>query len=140
MLIVGPGKAGRVTTTASVQRARGSGAAFRLEDSAAVSESIKTAAIQVTQSLDALLMVQEVDPRERRRRAVARSRQALDLLDEVKVALIGGASPGEALARLEQVAATVREPTGEPGLDAVAEAIDLRVAVELAKRGRAVRR
>jgi hypothetical protein len=140
MLIVGPGKAGKVTTTGSVRRARGSGAAFCLEDSAAVSQSIKTAATQVTQSLDALLLVQEVDPRERRRRAVARSREALDLLDQVKVALLAGDSPGEALARLEQAAAALREPTGEPGLDAVVEAIDLRVAVELAKRGRAVRR
>lgn len=140
MLIVGAGKAGKVTTTSSVRRARGSGSAFRLEDSAAVAESIKTAATQVTQSLDALLMVQEADPRERRRRAVAKSREALDLLDEVKLALLAGDSPGEALARLEQAADGMRERTGEPGLDAVVEAIDLRVAVELAKRGRIVRR
>lgn len=139
-MIVGPGKTGRVTTTSSVRRARGSGAIFSLEDSAAVSESIKTAAVAVTQSLDGLLMVQEADPRERRRRAVARSRQALDLLEEVKLALIAGDSPGTALARLEQAAAGLREPTGEPGLDAVIEAIDLRVAVELAKRGRTVKR
>ncbi|ALK08784.1 flagellar assembly protein FliX [Blastochloris viridis] len=141
MLIVGPRKTGNVTTTNGARQARGgSAASFSLEDSAAVSESIKTSAVAVTQSLDALLMVQESDPRERRRRAVARSRQALDLLDEMKLALIAGESIGPALARLETAAAALREQTGEPGLDSVIDAIDLRVAVELAKRGRTVQR
>ncbi|NJO54208.1 MAG: flagellar assembly regulator FliX, partial [Bacteroidales bacterium] len=66
--------------------------------------------------------------------------RALDLLDDVKLALMAGESLGPVLARLEQAAATLRESTDEPELEAVIDAIDLRVAVELAKHGRTVRR
>ncbi|BBF91840.1 flagellar assembly protein FliX [Blastochloris tepida] len=140
MLIVGPGKAGNVTAAGRTRRARGAGTAFSLDDAADVAEPTRTTAAAPARALDGLLMVQEADPRERRRRAIARGRMALDLLDEVKLALMAGANLGPALARLEQAAATLRENSGEPGLEAVIDAIELRVAVELAKHGRSVGR
>ncbi|KAA5602762.1 flagellar assembly protein FliX [Blastochloris sulfoviridis] len=136
MLIVGPGKAGNVTATGRMRRAHGSGSAFSLDGSADVSEPTRTAAAAPARALDGLLMVQEADPRERRRRAIARGRTALDLLDEMKLALMAGGNLGPALARLEQAAGTLRESSGEPELEAVIDAIELRVAVELAKHRR----
>ena len=85
-------------------------------------------------TLDAILMLQEEDPRERKRRQAERGRDLLDGLDRLKAGLLSGSvSLGdvEALARRLD-----GEPTGDPGLDETLAAIELRVKVELAKLGR----
>ena len=81
----------------------------------------------------------ELKERERRRKAVERGRKSLDLLDELKLALMSGSDVGPALTRLEKTASALGETSGEPGLDGLIEAIDLRVAVELAKHRRGPR-
>ena len=85
-------------------------------------------------TLDAILMLQEEDPRDRKRRQAERGRDLLDGLDRLKAGLLSGSvSLGdvEALARRLD-----GEPTGDPGLDETLAAIELRVKVELAKLGR----
>jgi hypothetical protein len=86
-------------------------------------------------TLDAILMLQEEDPRERKRRQAERGRDLLDGLDRLKAGLLSGAVP---LAEIETLARRLEgETSGDPALDETLGAIELRVKVELAKLGRA---
>ena len=90
--------------------------------------------VGVVASIDALLMLQELDgPLGRRKRAVGRAGRLLDVLDEVKLAMLAdGPSPGH----LERLTAAVREQradTEDEGLEALLDQIETRAAVELAK-------
>jgi len=84
--------------------------------------------------VDALLALQAVGgPLEGRRRAVRRASQILDILDEVKLALLDG---DLSLAQLDRLRRTVNEErglTGDPKLEGVLDEIELRAAVEIAK-------
>jgi len=85
-------------------------------------------------SLDALLALQEVaGPLERRRKAVRRAGRILDVLDDIKIDLLGGALTPLALDRLMSAVREQREEAGDPGLDAVLNEIETRAAVEIAK-------
>src|SRR5471030_2667011 len=87
-------------------------------------------------TLDALMALQGVDdPLERKKRAVAKGRNALDVLDSLKVGLIDGSVDGSTLSRLKVAAEGLTEESGDSGLDTVLDEINLRVAVELAKAG-----
>lgn len=75
------------------------------------------------------------DLTQRKKRAVAKGRSALDALDLLKVGLLDGSVDRSTLARLKVVAEGLSEETGDAGLDQIMQEIDLRVAVELAKAG-----
>lgn len=84
--------------------------------------------------IEALIALQGIeDPTERRRRAVTRGRTALDALDELKLALLGGSLDAHVMNRLRVATAALKELTGDPALDAVLGEIELRAEVELAK-------
>jgi len=89
-------------------------------------------------ALDAILALQAVgDPLTAKRKAVRRGHDLLDELDAMKAdLLVGRVSPGRLDAMMGMVT-TLRERS-EPGLDALLDEIELRVAVELAKHGRYV--
>jgi hypothetical protein len=90
--------------------------------------------LRAISTLDALMALQGVDdPTERKKRAVAKGRNALDVLDKLKLGLIDGSVDGPTLARLKVAAEGLTEDSGDPGLDTVLSEINLRVAVELAK-------
>jgi hypothetical protein len=85
-------------------------------------------------SLDALLALQAVgDPLERRRRAVKRADRILDVLGEMKVALLDGALSPATLERLARAVREQREATDDPGLEGILNEIETRAAVEMAK-------
>ncbi len=93
-------------------------------------------------SLDALLALQETpSPLERRRRAIRRADGILDGLDGVKLALLGGGSPADALMKLRRAVSEARdaefggEAADDLGLSAVLNEVEVRAAVELAKAG-----
>ncbi len=87
-------------------------------------------------TVDALLALQGVeDFTARKKRTVAKGRNALDALDSLKVGLLDGSVDQSALARLKVAAEGLTEESGDAGLDDVMREIDLRVAVELAKAG-----
>jgi hypothetical protein len=91
--------------------------------------------------VDALLALQEMGgPLERKRRAVNRAGRLLDILDEVKLSLIGGEVTGNDLERLSRAIRDQRENTDDPGLEGVLNEIETRAAVELAKLESASRR
>jgi hypothetical protein len=92
--------------------------------------------LRAISTVDALLALQGVeDVGERRKRAVAKGRRALDMLDTLKIGFLDGSIDRSTLARLKVAGEGLTESTGDAGLDAVLGEIDLRVAVELAKAG-----
>ena len=92
--------------------------------------------MQTFGGIDALLALQGVeDPTERRRRAVTRGRKALDVLEEIRLALLDGTLSQNSLQKLKTAAGGLKDGSGDPRLDLVLEEIELRVEVELAKAG-----
>ena len=84
----------------------------------------------------ALIALQGVDdPKERKKRALVKGRNALDVLDTLKLGLLDGSVDQSTLARLKVASEGLTERSGDAGLDTVLGEIDLRVAVELAKAG-----
>jgi hypothetical protein len=85
--------------------------------------------------LDSLLALQGVeDAGERRKRFARKGKSALDLLDALKAELLAADLTRDTLLRLQGSLSELTEKSGTPGLDAVLGEIELRVAVELAKR------
>ena len=85
-------------------------------------------------SLDVLLALQEVGgPLERRRKAVRRAGRILDVLDEVKLALLDGGLPPASLERLIAAIREERSGTEDRRLEDLLDEIETRAAVEMAK-------
>ena len=85
-------------------------------------------------SIDALLALQAVGGSlERRRRALRRADKILDVLDEVKISLLEGEVPANALSNLVKAVQQTRDSTDDPGLESVLNEIETRAAVEIAK-------
>jgi hypothetical protein len=59
----------------------------------------------------------------------------LDLLEKLKLGLLGGTIDPATLGRLKSAAEGLTAGSGDPGLDNILAEIDLRIAVELAKAG-----
>jgi hypothetical protein len=96
--------------------------------------TVRTAGVSGVASVDALLALQEMGgPLERRRKAVNRADRILDVLDDVKIALIDGGVTPMAMDRLMRAVRAEREATDDPGLEGILNEIETRAAVELAK-------
>jgi len=128
------------TAVGSAAQARGSGRASGGFSLAQADGAAKAARTEPTQgltgvgSIDALIALQALgDPLERRRRAVGRAGQILDVLDEVKMALIDGGAPASALQRLTSAIREQRRDTEDPRLETLLDEIETRAAVEMAK-------
>jgi hypothetical protein len=132
MKVSGPSSA---TPSGASKGARpASSGGFSLGGAAPAVAATRTAATGPVASLEALIALQEVGgPLERRRRAMGRASRILDVLDEVKEALLGGELSPDALERLTRAVRDQRESTDDPGLEAVLDEIETRAAVEMAK-------
>jgi Class II flagellar assembly regulator len=116
----------------AARRATGSG--FAVTEETAPRSTGAAGGPRSVGGIDALIALQGVeDPLERRKRAVKRGRVALDALDELKMALLGGALTTAMLAKLQAAAAHLKLGSGQADLDAVLAEIELRVEVEIAK-------
>ncbi len=117
------------------------GSSFNLPGTSAVGSAAPVArAVGVTgvASLDALLALQEMGgPLERRRKAVGRAGRILDVLDDLKMAVIDGEVSGAHLDHLMRAVRDQRENTEDPRLEGLLDEIEMRAAVELAKLQRA---
>ena len=93
-----------------------------------------TTSASALSSLDALIALQQVEnPLERRRKAVRRASAILDVLDEVKLALLDGGATPASLDRLMQAIRQERGDADTPALQSLLDEIETRAAVELAK-------
>jgi hypothetical protein len=123
----GPGKA----------RPAAAGAGFSLPATAASagpSQATPAGGVSGVASVDALLALQNVGgPLERRRRAVGRAGRILDVLDEMKDALLGDSLGPHDMERLRRAVRDERLHTDDPNLEGVLDEIETRAAVELAK-------
>jgi hypothetical protein len=134
MRIYGPNAAALASAPKSARRA--ASGTFSVSEEEAPHTSGAASSLRSISTLDALLALQGIeDPTERKKRAVAKGRNALDVLDDLKVAVLDGSLDGSTLARLKVASEGLAEGSGDAGLDSVLGEIDLRVAVELAKAG-----
>lgn len=134
MRIDGNARIGNVTARPAGNRA-GQGAAFIVNEGQGGTTTRSAAPVAPATSLDALLALQAVeDPLQRRRRLVRRGRDLIDTLEALRQEVLFGKVSPARLDQLVGVLATARE-RGEPGLDGLIDDIELRVRVELAKRG-----
>ena len=134
MRIYGPnGTALAVTPTPARRTAGGT---FTVDEQESPRGSPAATSLRAISTVDALIALQGVeDPTERKKRAVAKGRTALDVLDSLKLGLLDGSVNQSTLARLKVASEGLTDTSGDAGLDAVLGEIDLRVAVELAKAG-----
>jgi len=136
MKINGPNGTGS-TGAPRTGRLGGSGSGFRLPDTGGAETASPTAGVGRTMGVmgvDALLALQDVGgPLEGRRRSVRRASRILDVLDEIKLALIDGRLTPVQLSRLKRAMQDERSLTGDPKLESVLDEIELRAAVEIAK-------
>ncbi len=91
-------------------------------------------------AVDALLALQETGAADDalhapRRKAVARAEEMLDILDDIKLALLMGRVPKSKLSRLLSVVERQLGGVADPGLREILDQIELRARVELAKFG-----
>jgi hypothetical protein len=118
-------------------RPAAAGGGFRLpgaEEASGVAPSGGAAGVTGVMGVEALLALQDVGgPLERKRRAVGRAGRILDVLDEVKLALLDGNLSLGQLDRLRRAVRDERALTDDPKLEEVLDAIELRAAVEIAK-------
>ncbi|MEQ8405636.1 MAG: flagellar assembly protein FliX [Oceanicaulis sp.] len=85
-------------------------------------------------SVDALLALQGAgDFREAKKQATERAFSLLDVLDDLKLALLDGALPRPTLVRLMETLKSRRDATDDPRLEAMLDEVEVRAAVELAK-------
>jgi class II flagellar assembly regulator FliX len=134
MRIYGSNGTALAATPTSARRTAGS--SFSVNEQEVPRNSTAAASLRSISTVDALIALQGVeDPTERKKRAVAKGRNALDVLDKLKLELLDGGVDQSILARLRVVSEGLTETSGDTGLDLVLSEIDLRVAVELAKAG-----
>lgn len=128
------------STGASRAKPAGGSSGFSLPSVNAASGAASTASVgglSGVGSVDALLALQAAEtvggPLERRKRAVRRADHILDILGEVRIALIDGDISPATLDRLSRAIREQRENTDDPRLEGVLNEIETRAAVELAK-------
>jgi len=122
------------TTSAAPRRA--SSSTFSLPQAEPDTAPSRASTLRSVAGIDALMALQGVeDPTERRRRSVTKGRQALDVLEELKLSVLGGKLDNALVLRLKTAAEGLKDSSGDRNLDAVIAEIELRVEVELAKMG-----
>lgn len=104
------------------------------EGAGAVDSVEASSAVGAIGALGGLLGAQEVDEREaRRRKAAKRGKLTLDVLSNLRDALLIGSLPYTVIRQLEQLVAQERSETTDPALMSILNEIEVRAAVELAK-------
>jgi hypothetical protein len=142
MKITGPNGTGSASGPRGTRPGASGGGGFRLPDVGETGSASPSSGVSRTagvMGVDALLALQDVGgPLERKRRAVRRAGRILDILDEVKLALLDGELSLGQLERLRRAIRDERGLTDDPKLEEVLDEIELRAAVEMAKLEQAV--
>jgi hypothetical protein len=136
MKVTGPSSAGSVGGARAARSATGQGV-FSVPTagaSGAVGSVSRAGAMSGVGGIEALLALQDVGgPLERRKRAVGRAGRILDVLDDIKLALIDGDLSPASLDRLVRAVREERQNTDDGRLEGLLDDIETRAAVEIAK-------
>jgi hypothetical protein len=134
MKISGTGGVSSPGTGAQPRSAAAPGFAVSTSSASGAAQTARAAATGGVGSVEALIALQEADgPLERRRRQVKRAGRLLDVLDELKLAMLAGEPSSLTLQRLARAVDEAREQTHDLRLDGVLDEVETRAAVELAK-------
>lgn len=135
MKINGPDRTSQ--TPGPAKGARSAAPGFSLGASAESADAAPTGqsgGVSGVGSVDALIALQEVEgPLERRRKAVRRAGRILDVLDEMRLALLDGRADPAAAQRLATAVREERLGVEDPRLEGLLDQIETRARVELAK-------
>ncbi len=122
------------TTPAARKRGAGkTGAAFEPETATAAGRAAPAAGPMGVSSIDALLALQGEAGADVRERAAGRAFTLLDILDEIKIALLEGGAPRAKLEALVGALSIERADTHDTRLESVLDEVETRALVELAK-------
>ena len=137
MKVTGSSSVGSLGSAKGAPRASGGQGGFSLPSiggASAASDVARSMGVSGVGSVDALIALQDIGgPLERRRRAVGRAGRILDVLDDVKMALIDGEVSGRDLDRLMRAVREERMATDDGPLEGLLNEIETRASVELAK-------
>jgi hypothetical protein len=137
MKVTGPRPPQAPSSTRKSARAGSGGQGFAVESGTSSHGSSSSSALSGTtaiNSVDALLAVQAAgDFTEARKRATERAFSLLDVLDDLKIALLEGGIPRSKLTVLIDTLKTRRDSVDDPRLEAMLDEVETRAAVELAK-------
>lgn len=134
MRIEGPAQLRNATGPKRGSRAGASGSAFSLGEGEAPRATASAASSTPVSNVTALLSLQELPTATDQRSAgLRRGRDLLDMLDQVRHALLLGRMPEGQLQRLLHMVRARSDEPMDPGLRDVLADIELRAAVELAK-------
>ena len=135
MKVTGPG--GLSQSSGPKPARTGGGEGFRVASPQAASAPSQVggaSGVSGVMGVEAMIALQDVgSPLERRRRSVSRAGRILDVLEGVKLAMLGGELSVSDLERLSRAVREERAATEDPKLEALLDEIETRAAVELAK-------
>lgn len=115
-------------------KGKGGGGGFQVAASAPKANVAATTSSAATTSVGALLAVQEVtDASAEKRRGLARGKDLLQELEQIRLGLLLGAVPRARIERLMRLLKERRGGYADPRLDEIVAEIEVRAAVELAK-------
>ncbi|MGK0265925.1 MAG: hypothetical protein ACI82N_000167 [Maricaulis sp.] len=136
MKVTGPRSASSVSSGKRTAGSSAGGDTFTLEQATQSSAAMASSPMSGVSSVDAILALQSVgDFTEARKQATGRAMDLLDVLDQLKLALLEGGLPKAKLVNLMKLLQTRRDDTNDAGLEAALDEVEIRAAVELAKFG-----
>ena len=134
MKVNGPARSGTTSLRRSSRSSASAGQSFQVDKAQGGGEPAQVAGPSALTAVDTLLALQEVeDPVAGRRQAVKRGHDMLDLLEDIRIGLIGGVVPLEKLKALIRMVDNRRQAFEDPSLSSLVDEIELRARVEIAK-------
>ncbi|WP_319533465.1 flagellar assembly protein FliX [uncultured Cohaesibacter sp.] len=135
MRILGGKSTNQIGRTGAGPKARSSSSSFTVpEETGGAEQSRQPVQSSAVHDVGSLLALQGVEDalQGKRRKAVRRGHKMLDLLEEIRVALLSGGLPVSVLKQLERLADET-DVSGDERIDELLVEISLRAQVELAK-------
>ncbi|WP_421791078.1 flagellar assembly protein FliX [Hyphobacterium sp.] len=134
MKVSGPGSASSVSSKRRAGKAGGEGFSVDAAQASSNASVAATSGASALTSVDAILALQGTgDFAGAKKQATERAFSLLDVLDDLKLALLEGGIPRAKLVALMDMLQTRREATHDNRLEAMLDEVETRAAVELAK-------
>ncbi|WP_421787311.1 flagellar assembly protein FliX [Hyphobacterium sp.] len=134
MKVTGPGSTSSVSSKRRTGQAGGEGFSVETPRAGAQPGVGAASGASALTSVDAILALQSVgDFTEAKKRATERAFSMLDVLDDLKLALLEGGIPRAKLVALMDLLQSRREATQDTRLEQMLDEVETRAAVELAK-------